>query len=434
VKDTSQPVRNGCREDPGQLLPPAVSLAIFAWNEEGAIGRTIESLLAQSLFDELPQRGGFLEVLCVANGCTDRTAEAAAAAFQQQTPTGPGRRRVATRVVDLPQRGKINAWNEFVHSLSAREARVLFMMDADIRIHRPDTLWNMYRALLASPGAHLVVDQPCKDIQFKPRHSWRERLSLAAGRNTSLASAQLCGQLYAVRAEVARAIYIPLGLSACEDGYLKTMVCTDHLQHEVWPHRIMVAPDAAHTFEAYTSPRAVLRNQKRQIIGQTILHVLIDQYLQGLPARQPGSLAQHLRARDSADRAWLHRLVATHVDRTRWFWRLHPGLCTLRLKRLQKLPWRDRARCLPAALLGTTLAVAASFMACRALRAGRADYWPKAERSTNFEGPPVSAAGANRPGPARSGASNTQPAPEAGLSETPPLNLCMEQFPKKSGG
>ena len=45
------------------------------------------------------------------------------------------------------ERGKINAWNSFVHTFSAREAQFLFLADADIVIHRVETLRQMLRVL-----------------------------------------------------------------------------------------------------------------------------------------------------------------------------------------------------------------------------------------------------------------------------------------------
>ena len=54
-------------------------------------------------------------------------------------------------------------------------------MDADIRIHEPDTLWNLLRALDRNPQAVVAVDRPCKNLQFSPRPTLWQRLSLAAG-------------------------------------------------------------------------------------------------------------------------------------------------------------------------------------------------------------------------------------------------------------
>ena len=111
-------------------------------------------------------------------------------------------------------------------------------------------------------------------------------MSLGASQMTGSARAQLCGQLYCIRAEVARNIYLPKDLCACDDGFIKALVCTDFLMHQVWPWRIVAAADAAHTFEAYVSPAGILKNQKRQMIGQTIVHVLVDDYLKKLPTSQ----------------------------------------------------------------------------------------------------------------------------------------------------
>src|SRR3954452_17511930 len=134
----------------------------------------------------------------------------------------------------------------------------------------------MLIALEQNARASVSVDRPCKDIQFKSNKSLRERLSLATSQATLSAEAQLCGQLYCIRAEVARKIYLPKDLAACEDGFIKALVCTDSLTRPLAPERIQVAEGAAHTFEAYTSFPVILRNQRRQIMGQTIVHILVD--------------------------------------------------------------------------------------------------------------------------------------------------------------
>ena len=131
----------------------------------------------------------------------------------------------------------------------------------------------------------MAVDRPRKHLEFQRRHTPWQRLSLAASRLTLAARAQWCGQLYAIRSPWARNIYVPRDLSACEDGFMKTLVCTDFLTGPVNPARLVQALDAEHTFEAYTTPQAILRNQKRQAIGQTIVHVLVDQYLRDVRSR-----------------------------------------------------------------------------------------------------------------------------------------------------
>ena len=364
----------------GNGSEPYVSIAIFAWNEERAIPATLESLFQQSLFEKLQQRGLRSEVICVTNGCTDRTPEVAAEVFDRQIKHHPGADSFSARVAEVPERGKVNAWNQFVHMQSSRSARFLFMMDADILIHRVDTLWNMVQTLEKDPRAHIAVDRPCKHLEFKERKSVRDRLSLAAAQSTLSADAQLCGQLYCMRAEVARSIYLPKDLAACEDGFIKAMVCTDLLAHEVWPDRIRVAENAAHTFEAYTSPAAILKNQKRQIIGQTIVHILVDKYLKELPIQDRKNLVETLKSREAKDPAWLKRLIRDHLQNTRYFWQIHPDLLGLRFKRLSHMRPMRRVTGFPAAAIGAFASLLASFLAYRTLKAGCTNYWPKASR------------------------------------------------------
>ena len=360
--------------------PPLVSIGIIAWNEEQGIGAMLDSVFQQSLFAELGKRGLRCEIICVTNGCTDRTPQVVAEIFTRQSREHPNAENFSCRVMNVSDRGKINAWNRFVHSFSARDAKYMFLMDADILIHPRETLWNMVATLEHNRDASVSVDLPCKDISFKRRKTFWERLSLGASHMTGSVSAQLCGQLYCIRAEVARNIYLPKDLCACDDGFIKALVCTDFLMHQVWPWRIVAAADAAHTFEAYVSPKGILKNQKRQMIGQTIVHVLVDDYLKKLPPAKRMRLADSLCEKEQADPNWLKQLIGEHLKRTRFCWRLYPGLLTHRFRRLAGLSPLKQVACLPAAVAGFFVALASSFMAFTSLKKGATDYWPRAER------------------------------------------------------
>jgi glycosyltransferase involved in cell wall biosynthesis len=367
-----------------------LAIGILAWNEQESIGRTLGSLFEQSLFAELRERGTRCEIFCVVNGSTDRTGAVAAECFEAQARKHPDSQAFSARVIELAERGKGNAWNQFVHALSSRRARVLFLMDADIVIHRPDTLWKMLRALEADPLAVVAVDQPCKNLQFLLRPTLWQRISLAASRLTNSAPAQLCGQLYAIRSRWARNIYLPRDLTACEDGFIKTLVCTDFLTRPSRSERLIQVSGAAHTFEAYTSPLAILRNQKRQMIGQTVLHVLLDRYLAERPLLERERLGHILRRKDENYPCWLKDLIDDHVHRIRVFWKLYPGLLARRFQMLRGLPPGRRWRCLPAALAGSILSFLAAFLAYCSLRKGQTHYWPHARAAagiSNFEFP-----------------------------------------------
>jgi glycosyltransferase involved in cell wall biosynthesis len=358
-----------------------VSIGIIAWNEEHAIRALLDSLFRQSLFAELNRRNLQCEIVCLANGCTDRTAAVADELLAEAARSHPHAAAFSGRALSIRERGKINAWNLFVHSTSARESEFLFLLDADIVLGHPETLWNMLLTLQTHAEANIAVDKPCKDIELKSHRTWRDRLSLVVSRQTRSAAAQLCGQLYCIRAAVARNIYLPRDLTACDDGLIKALVCTDFLAHGVWPMRIQLARNAAHTFEAYTTLKSVFKNQKRQVIGQTLVHILVDLYLKNLPPWQRSKLADTLREKERKDPGWLKQLVTEHLNRTRYCWQLYPGLLTHRFKSLKTLNLFQKLASLPVVLLGCAITLAASFAALRFLKTGYTDYWPRAERS-----------------------------------------------------
>lgn len=357
-----------------------ISIGIIAWNEERALVRLLESLFKQSLFRELERRGLCCEIICVANGCTDRTVMVADEIFAHQSASHPHASSFACRAEDLSERGKIPSWNTFVHSLSAREAAFLFLMDADIVIHNPETLLSMVRTLEVSAEAHISVDHPCKEFPGKPLRPLRSAVSASAGRLTNAAPAQLCAQLYCIRSSIARNLYLPRDLNACDDGFIKALVCTDFLAHSVWPMRIQRARNAAHRFEAYVSPAAVFRNQKRQIIGQTIVHILVDRCLKHLTPLERSRLATTLRGKEAEDPDWLKKLIRTHLIETRYCWRLYPNLLTWRFRRLASLGIIRGLACLPAAAIGWVVALFASHAARKTLNRGDTRYWPRSGR------------------------------------------------------
>jgi glycosyltransferase involved in cell wall biosynthesis len=352
-----------------------VSIGILAWNEADAIESTILSLFAQSLFAKLHALGRRAEILCLANGCTDSTYDIAARVFQNETLQHPYRTAFSCRAFNIAERGKNNAWNLFVHEHSAAEATFLILMDGDIILEHTDTLWNMISALVDDTAAHVSTDEPRKDISLKTSKTIRDRISLATSTMSQAADAQLTGQLYCIRMQIARRIYLPADLSACEDGFIKALVCTDLFRYPVNQRRIVRAKNAAHIFEAYTSMADVFNNQKRQMIGQTILHVL-DGYLRSLTDEDRDDLAMTLRNKDAGDPAWLKRLIAIHIRRTRHFWHIFPGALGFRFRRLSLLSGAEKLTYAPVAFLGFGVTMVACFMAHRSLEKGFTSYWP----------------------------------------------------------
>ena len=121
-------------------LPVTLSIGIMTWNEEVSIGPMLESLFRQSIFGRLEARNEGYQIVCLANGCTDRTVEVARAAMAKIGMEYLDRRGQSSWVEEIPEPGRNNAWNRFVHEFSAPEARYLCLMDADIVFDQANTL------------------------------------------------------------------------------------------------------------------------------------------------------------------------------------------------------------------------------------------------------------------------------------------------------
>jgi hypothetical protein len=339
----------------------------------------LASLFEQSIFARLAARNERCEVVCLANGCTDRTVAVAAKIFARMQSEHPARLGLQARVEDISAPGRNNAWNRFVHEFSARETRFICLMDADIVFNRLDTLELVLGELERNPRLGGASDWPVKNITGKAHPSWRERLSLATSDMTGTIAGRLNGMLYCLRADIARNLYLPRDVLANDDGFFKAAICTDFFRAPLDPGKVVTVRAATHLYEPYLALRDVLNNQKRQMIGQATVHVIVE-FLQTLPESDRAHLAATLRGLEARDPDWLKKLIARHVARTRWFWRLFPGLLGFRWQRLAQLEGRRRLTHLPATVAGFAVTLIASWQAARFLRRGVSHYWPKRVR------------------------------------------------------
>lgn len=362
-----------------EVRPIRFSLGIMAWNEEASIRQTLESLFQQSVFQKLALRHERCELFCLANGCTDGTVALASELFQQLTREHPYGQVITTRVMDIPEPGRNNAWNRFVHEFSASETRFIYLMDADIVFHHRDTLYNLLATLEWDPRAGVSSGRQHKSIEFKKPKSLRDRISLATSSMTGTLEGCFSGQLYCMRAGIARNLYLPRDLGANDDGFFKAAVCTNFFSEKLDVRRVVMAPNAAHVYEAYLSVPEVLNNQKRQMIGQASVHVLVE-YLKTLPLEERANLAETIGQRERTDPEWLRKLLDRHLAHVRFFWRLFPGILTFRFRRLWKLKGIRKLTHFPAAIVGLAVTLIACARAFKFLKKGQTYYWPKAER------------------------------------------------------
>jgi glycosyltransferase involved in cell wall biosynthesis len=366
-------------------LRPTLSIGILAWNEEESIRPMLESLLRQTVFHYLAAKGERCEIVCLANGCTDGTVAAAAGTFAEARARGLLSHQTAAWVEDIREPGRNNAWNRFVHGISDSGTGYICLMDADILLNQPHTLEILLRKLETDANLGAVSDSPVKDISLKARPNVRERLSLATSDMTNSIEGRLNGMLYMMRSWIARNLYLPRDLVANDDGFFKAAICTNFFTERLDRSKVLSVGAATHLYQPYLSARDVLKNQKRQMIGQTIVHVLVE-HLKGLPEVERAHLAMTLRRNEEMDPDWLKRLIDAHVARTRHFWQLFPGILGFRWARLRRMPGLRKVTHLPATAAGFGVTLVACWEASRFLRRGVSAYWPKATRQPILAG------------------------------------------------
>ncbi|MFA7256813.1 MAG: glycosyltransferase family 2 protein [Kiritimatiellales bacterium] len=321
-----------------------ISIGILAWNEENSIRATLHSIFAQSLIRDAVTSGFQIQIVCVPNGCTDNTAQAAqgamlAAAEKLSSPEG-----VRWQVHSLETPGKTNAWNVFVHELADPQADVIFMIDADIQIFMPDTLRNMIQKLYAHPDAFICTDLPVKHIIFKPHYSLLDQISMKTASINQSAPGQLCGQLYCARAAWLRRLWIPEGIIV-EDGFIKKMAVSNFLtEPEDAGRRLIVAETASHVFEAYTRLPDVLATHRRQIAGY-IIHRWIWEYLQ-LHLSEAPDAAVLIEKLNRAAPGWTRRLIADEIKK-RDYIRIYKILIATRFIRFRNFSASKKAAYMP---------------------------------------------------------------------------------------
>ncbi len=352
-----------------------ISIGILAWNEAAAIEATLTSLLEQSALrgpaGDLPDTAW--EIVVVPNGCTDDTAARARAALGERV-AATGRRDIRWAVHELPEAGKSNAWNRFVHEFAASNSDLIVMLDADIVFGEAETISNTVRALLADPSAVVAVDLPLKDVVRKPRKTLLERISVAASRGSTGGVVGISGQFFCARASALRDIWMPKGLSV-EDGFLRAMIVTDCFRSAPDERKVIRAPNASHYYETLTSLRAIFRHELRLAVGTALNFYLSWEFLaHATDPSGPGAGALIL-DRMTEDEGWYPNLMANAVRKHGW-WALPRGTFFRRFHALKTRRGLALLRSLPIATVGMALDVPVFLLANQKLKRRNAiGYW-----------------------------------------------------------
>jgi glycosyltransferase involved in cell wall biosynthesis len=344
---------------------PQVSIGVLAHDEAPRIGKTLQSLFAQDVFQRFAT-----EIVIVANGCTDETARVARRSLADHHAAWSA--RGTARVEELVVAGKANAWNQFVHELSSPRASVLVLMDADITFLKTNTISSMVSTLEKCPQAVVCVDQPIKNIQIKPNRTFFERLLVSVTPKINPDDVPLCGQLYCALSAPVRQIKLPVEIT-CEDGFLRALLLTNGFTAPENLRRIVLDSNVSHSFESVASLRELFNHEKWLVAGSIVDMLLFERFsAECTPDRNAMAL---IRKWQQHDRDWLPRYIESQVQTRGWGLLPRPWW-TRRWSGLRKLPLGRRLLRVPVAVIATAMDALIFIAAIRDVRRGRAfRYW-----------------------------------------------------------
>lgn len=351
-----------------------VSIGMLAWNEESGIASTIRSLFQQTVFTpESPSQVERWELIVVPNGCTDKTARVAKEAIAECL-SALNIQNCDASVIELKTPGKSNAWNQFIHEFSRKDADLILMVDADIEFGEPDTILNSVNELHENRSADVVVDLPLKDILKKEKKSFLERISIAVSNDRLKGQVGIAGSFYCGRASVLRGIWMPIGLPG-EDGFLKAMIITDLFRSEVDLSRLVRVKGASHYYEAELSFSAIFHHELRLVMGAALNCYFTWDFLRFATDPKGDGAGVLIRRCLENDPNWYKNYINNEI-RNRGFWVLPRGILFRRFSTLSNVSAGNRVAKLPVAFMAFLFDLVVFFVANRLLKRGRGiGFW-----------------------------------------------------------
>ena len=344
-----------------------LTIGILAHNEEEVIDSTISSLFGQSIFDASVARSlgiDQISVIVAPNGCSDNTAEVAAAALKREV-----RPLTQATVQVLKEPGKSRSWNTLVHELAPAETRFFVFLDADIEIGSPTVVEQLLKGLQDWPETLITTSEPVKRFIRPRRLSLQQAFSRRASAQASSPHA-IAGSLYCARAEVLRQIWLPVATPG-EDGFLCAVVKTDGFTRPPIEDTVRRVPGTCHFYVPDEGLSGFIRHESRLLVGSSVNIFMFEYFWEQKRSTHVGPwIAEQNRLRPD----WVDQLVA---DRTRGRrWRLPTNLLFMRLHPLRDRPLREAILRAPVALAATLISIVPNIRANRILAGRRATrFW-----------------------------------------------------------
>ena len=307
-------------------MPVSIDIGVFTHNEAACIADTIRDLGQQTIFGVADID---IRVVVLANGCTDDTVQVAT----QAVAALPQAISARIDVLDLEQGGKSRTGHAYIHDLSRPTADLLGFMDGDIRLPETHTLLSMARAMQARPTLYAFSSRPVKDVIHDALPvGFMTRVIAMGGDGLTNFRKSICGQLFMLRAPVARRIGLPAGLPV-EDGFIRAMTLTHLLSAPEDLDRIDGEEDMFHVYESIRGPAELIQHQTRIVMGSAVNAALFRKIRREAPQEED---AHAMLMQAAQDPQWLPRVLREELP-TRPYGYVPFEFLT---KRLRNARWR----------------------------------------------------------------------------------------------
>jgi len=247
---------------------------VLAHNEAENIVACLDSIYAAE-----PEHA--FSIFVMANGCTDDTEKI----VNEYADTHDGVTLVSIKMPD-----RCNAWNVFIHETAPTHvpgSEVYFFMDGDCRAV-PGSFSELAKGLTGNPRANAAGAPP-----MSGRDREKDARDLLEGRGLVANLYALSGRF--VQAIQAKAVRLPLGLDAADDGLIGALAKWDLDTRREWDHSLVVpCPRAGFLFDSLSPAnlkhwrrywRRLVLYGRRHYDNQLLGRRLKKEGIAGLPER-----------------------------------------------------------------------------------------------------------------------------------------------------